>query len=263
MQDAQIPVANVIGEVGKGARTALYALNVGRFHIGATALGASKECLRLAAIHANQRVQFGQPIARFDLIRQKMAQMTTRIYLLESMIYRVAGYWEAENFTPEFTEEHRGKQGIEAESIQNSSVIQKSEEYAIECAIIKFFGTEVLAFAADESLQIHGGMGFSEELPISRMYRDARVFRIFEGTNEINRLTVLDQIVRRVKSGRLDLNTHPTPAVTSEIGRQIELIRAVLLEILAAGVEMQGEKIGKNQIFAAVNRRSVRHAVRA
>ncbi len=253
LQDAQIPVANVLGEVGRGHRPALYTLNVGRFHIGATALGASKECLRMAAQFAKQRVQFGHPIADFSLMRHKLATMAMGVYLLESMLYRVAGYWDA------------ATHNASSNSDSNDSLLQASEEYAIECAIIKFFGTEVLAYASDESLQIHGGMGFSEEFPAARMYRDARVFRIFEGTNEINRLTVLDQILRRIASGRLAfssgsesantaLNAYPTSEHTTpleEVGDLVRMIRNVFQEVLQAGILAQGEQIGKNQSFAA------------
>lgn len=253
LQDAQVPVANVLGEVGRGHRPALYTLNVGRFHIGATALGASKECLRMAALFAKQRVQFGHPIADFVLMRHKLATMATGIYLLESMLYRVAGYWDD------------AAKNANVDVDTGDSLMQASEEYAIECAIIKFFGTEVLGYASDESLQIHGGMGFSEEFPAARMYRDARVFRIFEGTNEINRLTVLDQILRRTASGRLNLTSGsdtsnaasievPTSKLSTpldEVGVLVQMIRAVFQDVLQAGIAAQGEQIGRNQSFAA------------
>lgn len=265
LEGARVPAANVIGDVGKGHLCALYALNVGRFSIAATALGASKECLRLAVQYAKQRVQFGQPIAQFSLIQQKLARMAARIYLLESMVYRVAGYWDAhihEATTPE-----------EAET----RFRQASEEYAIECALLKFYGTEVLAEVVDEAVQIHGGFGYSEEFPIARMYRDARVFRIFEGTNEINRLTVLDQVLRRLARGRLSLqeltrkdaesqlqaeaeweweaqgeSAQPAlPLSLHQIGLCLRAIRQLTCDALEHGMTQEGERLAANQVFAA------------
>ncbi len=271
LQDAQVPVANVLGEVGRGHRPALYALNVGRFHIGVTALGAAKECLRAATQYASQRAQFGRPIAAFPLIRQKLATLATRIYLLESMAYRVAGCWD--NHAGGATAgSSASAAGTDFEAASDARFLQASEEFAIECAILKFFGTEVLALAADESLQIHGGFGFSEEFAAARMYRDARVFRIFEGTNEINRLTVLDQLLRRNASGRLDLASAGLPGAASssnagrlsdaphagepsdllaEAGACVRSLRAVIGEVLRAGRESQGARLGENQAFAA------------
>ena len=186
LNDVAVDVGDVIGEVGKGHRPALYALNAGRFNIGAIALGGAKEALRIATSYALNRRQSGRSIAEFGLIADKLAVMAIRIFVLESMVYRTAGYWDAS----------LGAGVRLAETL---------EEYAIECAIVKFFGTEVLDYAVDECLQIHGGFGYSEEFPAARLYRDARVFRIFEGTNEINRLTVLDQFRRRIERGRLTL----------------------------------------------------------
>lgn len=184
LNDVPVPADAVIGEVGKGHRPALYALNAGRFNIGAIALGGAKEALRLATRYAAQRRQSGRPIAEFDLVAGKLADMTARIFALESMVYRTAGLWDA---------------ALDA----GRDPADVLEEYAVECAIVKFFGTEVLAYAVDECVQIHGGFGYSEDFPAARLYRDARVFRIFEGTNEINRLTAIDQMRRRTERGRL------------------------------------------------------------
>ncbi len=249
LQDAPVPMENVLGEVGKGHRPALYALNAGRFNIGATALGAAKESLRLAAQYAKQRVQFGQPISHFGLIRQKLAEMALRIFLLESMIYRIAGYWDAMVGRSE-----------EAERLRAAS-----EEYAIECALVKFFGTEVLDYVVDEALQIHGGFGYSEEFPIAPLYRDARVFRIFEGTNEINRLTVVDQLLRRARQGRLALlpaaaqaqETMPSASVEASddpqetMGAWVRQMRAAILYVLGAAWETLGERLAERQEIAA------------
>lgn len=196
LQNARVPAKNLLGEVGKGYQAALYALNMGRYNIGVTALGAAKECLRLAVKYAKQREQFGKTIAEFDLIKYKLSSMAARIYALESMIYRVAGYLDSSQSYVD-----------DASRCAEDRQKKLSEEYAIECAIIKFVGTEVFDYVVDEALQIHGGYGYSEEFPIARMYRDARVFRIFEGTNEINRLVVLDQIKRRINQKRIEFDS--------------------------------------------------------
>lgn len=215
LEDARVPVANVLGGVGEGRRVALHPLNVGRFHIGAGALGAGKEILRTAARYARERKQFGRPLAEFGLIRHKLAEMAVRLFALESMVYRTAGYRDR---------------------------VVSPEEYAVECALVKFFGTEALGYVADEGLQIHGGFGYSEEYPAARAYRDARVTRIFEGTNEINRLTVLDQLLRRARQGRLDLRLpQATLAGVGEVGAWVRQIRRAILYTLGAAREALGD----------------------
>jgi alkylation response protein AidB-like acyl-CoA dehydrogenase len=196
LDNVRVPVANVLGEVGKGHYPALYALNLGRFSIAATALGMCKESLRLAAKYANSREQFGKPISSFGLIRQKLAAMAIRTLVLESMLNRTAG-----DLDGRFGSISPGSKNAQEEYRRSS------EEYAIECAILKFMSTETLGFVVDEALQIHGGYGYSEEFPAAQAYRDARVFRIFEGTNEVNRLTVIDQILKRDKEGRIPLTS--------------------------------------------------------
>jgi alkylation response protein AidB-like acyl-CoA dehydrogenase len=194
LENAQVPVENVLGEIGKGHRPAFYALNIGRFHIGATALGFAKAIFADAVRYAKQRIQFDRPIAEFGLIQHKIGEMAARLFMLESMVTRTAGCWDSVfgAIDPNASDAPERYQAA-------------SEEYAIECALIKFFGTETLDYVVDESLQMHGGFGFSEEFSVARAYRDARVFRIFEGTNEINRLTVLDQLLRRGRQNRLPL----------------------------------------------------------
>lgn len=240
LENAQVPVGNVLGEVGKGGRVALYSLNPGRFSIGASALGMGKENLRIATQYAMQRVQFGKPIIEHGLIQQKLAEMAVRLFALESMIYRVAGWWDA------LLHE------VDTSTDEGVAALRSAfEEYAIECAIIKVYGTETLDYIVDESLQIHGGFGYSEEFPAARAYRDARVYRIFEGTNEINRLTVADQLRRRIQNGRLDgaeltaagqtvLNNPPAPSQTSSPFRDSPNIAEIVFGITCLALSSLG-----------------------
>lgn len=195
LDNAPIPAHSLLGEPGKGRRVALYPLNLGRLQIGVNALGAGKDALARAARYALERSQFGRPIAEFGLIQHKLAEMATSLFIVESMIYRTAGDIDA-------------LMGCIVPDGPDSTAryMAGAEEFAIECAIVKFTATEALDYVADEALQIHGGYGFTEDFPISRIYRDSRVNRIFEGTNEINRLAAVDQLLRRVRSGRLALN---------------------------------------------------------
>jgi alkylation response protein AidB-like acyl-CoA dehydrogenase len=259
LEDVKIPVENVIGEVGKGYRVALYILNIGRFGLGAGALGTSKELLRLSAKYANQRVQFLAKISSYGLIRHKLAEMAVRMFALESMLYRTAGYWDI-LFA-----------GVDAGAADSADQLRAvTEEYAIECAILKFYGSEALAYVADEGLQIHGGYGYTEEFPMARAYRDARINRIFEGTNEINRLTVLDQAMRRAQKGRLALpqaaaklketvlGLTPTAAglgaePLNEVGEWVRQIRNVTLYAAGQAWEALGIKVADLQeVVAAI-----------
>ena len=180
-EDARLPSDAALGELGKGHRAALYPLNIGRLNIGAAALGMAKEALALACQHAHSRRQFGQRLESFELIGHKLTQMSARVATAQSVVYRTAALLDGFS---------GGAQAA-------------GEEFALECAIAKVFCTEALDFVVDESLQIHGGMGYSEELPLARLYRDARVFRIFEGTSEIVRLTVAELLHKRLTTGRI------------------------------------------------------------
>ncbi|MEB2283777.1 MAG: hypothetical protein B6D46_16025 [Polyangiaceae bacterium UTPRO1] len=192
LEDAKVPIANVLGEIGRGHKIAFNILNVGRFKLGCGATGAARECLDCAIRYAKERTQFGRPIASFGAIQQKLADMATRIFVADAMSYRTAGLMDdaARALDPAAPDHQR-------------QVVDVLDEYTIECSIIKVFGTECLDFVADEALQTLGGYGFTSDYPIERHYRDARINRIFEGTNEINRLIIPATLMKRVAKGGL------------------------------------------------------------
>ena len=205
LDNAKIPAENQLGEVGRGFIIALNILNIGRFKLGAATIGASKEIMKFAVKYANERKQFEQPIANFGLIKHKLAEMGIRTYVGESMLYRTAGLIDdllhsVDESSPEAT-----KQKLKA-----------IEEYAVECAMIKVYCSEILDYVVDEAVQTYGGYGYSEEYPVARAYRDSRINRIFEGTNEINRLLTPGMMLRRAMKGELGL-TEAAMNVLNEI----------------------------------------------
>jgi len=191
LQEAKVPKDRLLGEIGRGHLIAFNILNFGRFKLGAGCIGGSKRTLGLAANYAKERRQFGQPIANFGAIKYKLAEMLTRTYVGESAVYRTAGLIEDRESTID--------KSVPAE------VLAAIEEYAIECSVIKVAGSEILAYCADEAVQIYGGNGFTSSYPVEAIYRDNRVNRIFEGTNEINRLLIPGMLLKRAMKGQLPL----------------------------------------------------------
>ncbi|MDT8443279.1 MAG: acyl-CoA dehydrogenase family protein [Desulfuromonadales bacterium] len=248
LQNVCVPVTNLLGEAGKGHKIAFNVLNVGRLKLSATVTGAAKGAFSEAAKYAVERKQFGQPLASFGAIREKLADMTGALFTAESLLYRVAGLLDVRIAA------------LDHSAADYYETYQKAiEEYAGECAMAKVFCSKSLALVVDEALQIHGGYGYIKDYPIERYYRDERVNRIFEGTNEINRLLIPTLLFRRADSGELDLwdrvhaarkdfsegigeATKATPFAT-EFALLTKLKKLFLLLVGALGENRKGQEI--------------------
>ena len=194
LQDCRVPVTNLLGEAGKGHHIAFNVLNVGRFKLGVACIGGARLALVHMIRYAKERIAFGKPIAEFGLIQRKISTSATRLYAAESMAYRTVGMIDASlaQLTPEQAHAPR-------------EIQKRIEEYAVECSILKVYGSEMLSMVADELVATMGGYGYVEEYPAERFYRDARINRIFEGTNEINRMIITGWLMKRAISGQLPL----------------------------------------------------------
>jgi alkylation response protein AidB-like acyl-CoA dehydrogenase len=256
LESVPLPLENVLGEIGKGHQIAFNILNVGRLKLGAGCIGGSKLQMRPALKWAKQRYAFGRPIAEFGLIKEKLGEMVTRTFAAESMAYRTAGMID------------QSLKDVDQGSAAAGDILQALQEYAVECSILKVVGTEVLDYVVDETVQIFGGYGFSADYEVERTYRDQRVNRIFEGTNEINRLLIVDMLIKRSVKGELDLipaaqrvmNEMLSPAVSDE-GEEglleaeaavVEGAKRVALFVAGIAVQKYGQGLNDEQEIVAV-----------
>ena len=250
LQDAKVPADNVLGEIGKGHKVALNTLNFGRFKLGGMSVGGCRAAIGEAARYAAQRKQFGHAIAEFGAVKHKLGEMTARTYAMESLVYRTAGLIDAV---------------LAGTTHDGAAVARAFEEYAVEASIAKVGGTEVLDYVLDENVQIHGGNGYVRDYPAERYYRDARVNRIFEGTNEINRMLISGMLIRRALKRELplipaakqlqdELLSPSAPATRSGddevLGEEIRIVSAfkkVAVMVLGTAMQTYGQKLNDEQ----------------
>ncbi|UTR11654.1 acyl-CoA dehydrogenase family protein [Evansella sp. LMS18] len=255
LQDALVPKENVLGEIGKGHVIAFNILNIGRYKLGVGCVGGAKRAIEVSAKYANERKQFKLPISKFTLIRKKLAEMAVKTYAAESSIYRTGGLIDAafENLSDE-------------EQKDGAAVGKAIGEYAIECSLNKVFGSEVLDFVVDEAVQIHGGYGFMAEYEVESMYRNSRINRIFEGTNEINRMLVPGTLVRKAMKGELPLlekagniQEELMMMMPQEVGDEpleqekylLDNAKKIFMMVAGTAVQKYGEKLAKEQEMLA------------
>ncbi|MBS4178520.1 acyl-CoA dehydrogenase family protein [Lederbergia citrea] len=255
LEDAQVPVENLLGEAGKGHRIAFNILNIGRYKLGVGAVGGSKRALDITLQYANQRKQFKTPISQFNLTKEKFGTLGSEIYAAESSVYRTVGLFE--DRMSKLTEDQ----------VKNGAEVASSiAEYAIECSLNKIFASEVLDHVVDEGVQIHGGYGYMQEYEIERAYRDSRINRIFEGTNEINRLLVPGTFLRKAFKGELPLLQKaqslqdelmmlmPEEPGDEPLDQEKHLVRGakkVALMIAGLGAQKYGQALEKEQEILA------------
>ena len=250
LEDAKVPVENLLGELGKGHKIAFNILNIGRYKLAIGTVGSAKRAIEISAQYANERKQFKIPISKFGLIREKLANMATKVYASESLSYRIAGMIDA------------GLEGVE--DAEGSVVANAIADLAIECSVSKVFGSEVLDYVVDEGVQIHGGYGFMNEYEIENMYRDSRINRIFEGTNEINRLIIPATLMRKALKGELPflqaaqelqeelltmmpyLPDEEAPVLEAE-ENYVENAKKIFLMVAGLATQKYGEKMEKEQ----------------
>lgn len=252
LEDCQVPVENLLGDIGKGHVIAFNILNIGRYKLGGNCVGISKQAIELSIKYAKERKQFGKSISDFPLIQKKLADMAVRTYATESMVYRTAGLIE------------EGMAGLDKNSPDiGRQVGDAIAEYALECSINKVFGSECLDFVADEGVQIHGGYGFTQEYKIERIYRDSRINRIFEGTNEINRLIIPGTLLKKATKGELpfmsavqnlqkELASYSSPSVEDHESctlekAKIEAAKKIFLLVGGAAVMKYQQQLDKEQ----------------
>ncbi|HKG22976.1 MAG TPA: acyl-CoA dehydrogenase family protein, partial [Blastocatellia bacterium] len=256
LEDAMVPVDNVLGEIGKGHKIAFNILNIGRLKLGVGAITGSKRLVTIATEYAKQRHQFGVPISSFGLIKHKLAEMAIRAYVADSMTYRTVGMIEDALTT--------------VDRDVPEQVLGAIEDYAIECSIIKVVGSETLQYCSDEAVQVFGGNGYSQDYPVERAYRDARISRIYEGTNEINRLIISGQLIRRAAKGELALfqaarklaDEMLSPQLAEEPGDETFAVeRAALMNakkavvaVLGSAAQKYGTRVqGEQEVLAAAS----------
>jgi len=250
----QVPVENLLGEPGRGHVIAFNILNVGRYKLAVGAVGSAKRALEIATNYAKERKQFKTPLANFTLIKNKLANMALKTYAAESSVYRTVGLFDTA----------LNRLGDKAD--EGAEVAKAIADYAIECSINKVFATEVLDYCVDEGVQIHGGYGFMSEYEIENMYRDSRINRIFEGTNEINRLLIPDTLVKKAMKGELPLmqaaaslqeelmSYYPQEIEDAPLAAEkhlIEMTRKIILMVAGSALMKYQQAISKEQELLA------------
>ena len=255
LENCLVPKENVLHEIGRGHIVAFNVLNAGRFTLGASCVGGSKHVLATASKYSKERKAFGKQIGEFGLIKEKLAEMAIQIFAVESMIYRSAGYMEA------------AMHAAAGSGNKTQNTMKALEEYAIESSIAKVYGSEMLDFVVDEAVQIFGGYGFHEDYPVCRAYRDSRINRIFEGTNEINRMLIIQMLMKRAMSGQLALipaamkladeilagpSSEETPeGVLAEESRVIANAKKIFLQSAGGAMQKYREKLADEQELIA------------